>query len=223
MNILIVYVHDEPSSFTAAMKNMAVETLSHQGHSVVVSDLYALGFSPVAQKWDFVTTTGEHFNYMLEQKHAANLEMAFSPDIVAEIGKIKAADLVMFITPIWWQGAPALLKGWLDRVLAMGFAWNTGLIYEKGLLRGKQAIVVGGAGGPAEFYQENGKHKATINQTLHPLNHGTLAFCGLNVHEPFVALNVLGQDLAAREQTLKQLEYRLQNLSTSPQWLVYYD
>lgn len=223
MNILIVYVHDEPSSFTGAMKNSAVETLSQQGHNVVVSDLYAIGFSPVAQKWDFVTTTGDHFNYMLEQKHAANLDMAFSPDIVAEIAKIKSADLIIFATPIWWHGVPALLKGWLDRVLAMGFAWNTGLIYEKGLLRGKQAILVGSAGGPAEFYQPDGKHKATINQILHPINHGTLAFCGLNVHEPFVALNVLGQDQPNLEQTLKQLEYRLQNLTTSPQWLVYYN
>jgi len=204
------------------MKNLAVETLSHQGHSVAVSDLYALGFSPVAQKWDFVTTTGEHFNYMLEQKHAANLDMAFSPDITAEMDKIKLADLVMFVTPIWWQGPPALLKGWLDRVLAMGFAWNSGLIYEKGLLRGKQAIVVGSAGGPAEFYQEGGKHEATINQMLHPINHGTLAFCGFNVHEPFVAFNVLGLDQVGREQTLQQLGDRLQKLTTSPQWLTFY-
>jgi NAD(P)H dehydrogenase (quinone) len=65
------------------MKNLAVEVLSHQGHSVVVSDLYGQGFNPVAQKWDFVTTSGNRFNYMLEQKHAAKLDNAFSPDIVS--------------------------------------------------------------------------------------------------------------------------------------------
>ena len=82
MNILIVYAHHEPGSLTAAMKNTAVNTLTQQGHSVTVSDLYGEGFSAVAQRWDFVTTSGNHFNYMLEQRHAAHLDNAFSPDIV---------------------------------------------------------------------------------------------------------------------------------------------
>jgi NAD(P)H dehydrogenase (quinone) len=118
MNILIVYTHHEPSSFTAAMKNVALEQLSAQGDTVVISDLYGQGFTPVAQKWDFVTTSGGHFNYMLEQKHAANLEMAFSPDIKAEMDKVLAADIILFITPLWWLGPPAILKGWFDRILA---------------------------------------------------------------------------------------------------------
>src|SRR5437868_6401700 len=101
MNILVVYAHHEPTSFTGAMKNVALEVLSGQGHSVVVSDLYAQGFSAVAQKWDFVTTTGKHFNYMLEQKHAASLDLAFSPDITGEIEKLHTADVVLFLTPIW--------------------------------------------------------------------------------------------------------------------------
>ena len=80
MNILIVYAHQEPVQFTAAMKNMALQILEAKA-IVVVSDLYGQGFSAIAQKWDFVTTSGNHYNYMLEQKHAANLDMAFSPDI----------------------------------------------------------------------------------------------------------------------------------------------
>src|SRR5665213_2901587 len=119
MNFLVVYAHQEPSSFTAAIKNAAVDALSRQGHSVVVSDLYALGFNAVAQKWDFVTTSGKHFNYMLEQKHAAKLDFAFAPDITSEIEKIAQANLILFIFPIWWFSAPAILKGWFDRILAM--------------------------------------------------------------------------------------------------------
>lgn len=222
MNILIVYAHHEPTSFTAAMKNLAVETLSRQGHNVVVSDLYAQGFSAVAQKWDFVTTSGGHFNYMLEQRHAARLELAFSPDILGEIQKLKNADLTIFITPIWWFSVPAILKGWFDRVLAMGVTWDGGKIYENGLMRGKQAMIIGSAGGPAQYYLENGRHRATINQVLHPINHGTLAFCGFNVHEPFVPLGVLGLDQAGLTQKLKELEFRLSNMISSPEWLVYY-
>src|SRR3990167_3338077 len=183
MNVLVVYAHHEPSSFTSALKNVCLEVLGHAGHEVVVSDLYAQGFNPLAQKWDFVTTTGGHFNYMLEQKHAAKLEMSFSPDILGEIEKVKAANLILFIAPIWWFGVPAIMKGWFDRVLAMGVAWDGGQIYENGLLRSKQAMFIGPAGGPAAYYKSDGRHRATIQQVLHPINHGTLAFCGMDVHE----------------------------------------
>lgn len=223
MNVLIVYAHHEPSSFTAALKNLATEALSSQGHQVLVSDLYGQGFSGEAQKWDFVTTTGRHFNYMFEQKHAANLDMAFSPDILGEIQKLRGADLVLFVTPIWWFSVPAIMKGWFDRVLAMGVAWDGGKIYENGLMRGKQAMLIASAGGPAEYYHENGRHRANPVQILHPINHGTLAFCGFDVHEPFVSLNVLGMDTATRARMLSELHFKLQHLQDSPSWLVKYN
>jgi NAD(P)H dehydrogenase (quinone) len=223
MNILVVYVHQDPNSFTTALKNTAVEELSRQGHSVIVDDLYGMGFNAVAQKWDFVTTSGKHFNYMMEQKHAANLNMAFSPDIVAEIEKIKNSELIIFVTPIWWFSVPAILKGWFDRVLAMGVAWDGGRIYENGMLRGKQAIIVGAAGGPADYYRRDGRHKATINDILHPINHGTLAFCGMDVHEPFVALNVLGSNQEVLTGVIQELKFRLEHIFDSPAWLVKYE
>lgn len=220
--MLIVYAHHEPSSFTSAMKNLAIEVLGRQGHNVTVSDLYGQGFNPAAQKWDFVTTSGEHFNYMLEQRHAARLDMAFSPDIVGEIQKIQTAELLLFVTPIWWFSVPAIMKGWFDRVLAMGVAWDGGKIYENGLLRGKQAMVIASAGDPADYYKIDGRNHGTPIQILHPINHGTLAFCGFNVHEPYVALNVLGLDSAGREKALKDLQFRLDNMIVSPQWLTFY-
>src|SRR5438132_813939 len=143
------------------MKNVVTQVLARQGHSIVASDLYGQGFSAVAQKWDFVTTSGKHFNYMLEQKHAANLDLAFSPDILGEIEKLKAAEVVLFVTPIWWFNVPAILKGWFDRVLAMGVAWDGGKIYQNGLFRSKQAMLVASAGHPADYYHENGFHKST--------------------------------------------------------------
>lgn len=204
------------------MKNLATQVLAGKGHNIATSDLYGQGFNPTAQKWDFVTTSGGHFNYMLEQRHAARLDLAFSPDILGEIEKIRAAEIVLFVTPVWWFSVPAILKGWFDRVLAMGVTWDSGKIYENGLLRGKQAMLIAAAGGPPQYYQENGRHKATAEQILHHVNHGTLAFCGFNVHEPFVALGVLGMDKTAREKSLKDLEYRLEHLIESPQWLTYY-
>ena len=49
-NVLIVYAHQEPSSFNNALKDAAVDTLTSQGHSVTVSDLYQMGFNPVTSR-----------------------------------------------------------------------------------------------------------------------------------------------------------------------------
>ena len=144
-------------------------------------------------------------------------------EVMAEIQKLRDADILLLVAPIWWFSVPAIMKGWFDRVLAMGVAWDGGRIYEQGLMRGKQAMLVVAAGGPAEYYQESGKHEGTPVQLLHPINHGTLAFCGLNVHEPFVALNVLGLQQEGLELALKDLQFRMEHLIDSPQWLIKYD
>ena len=68
MPILIVHAHNEPPSFNAAMKNMAFEELSSQGHSVEVSDLYAMRWNPIASATDFGSRiNSEHLTYALEQ------------------------------------------------------------------------------------------------------------------------------------------------------------
>jgi NAD(P)H dehydrogenase (quinone) len=53
MNVFIVHAHPEPKSFTAAMKDVAVDELRKLGHTVEVSDLYAMSFDPVASGSDF--------------------------------------------------------------------------------------------------------------------------------------------------------------------------
>jgi NAD(P)H dehydrogenase (quinone) len=223
MTILSVYAHHEPSSLTSALKNTAVSVLLSQGHTVLESDLYASGFAAKAEKYDFTTTAGGHFNYMLEQRHAKETNMGFAPDIVAEIEKLAQADIVIFHTPLWWFSVPAVLKGWFDRVLAMGVAWDGGKIYENGMMRGKQAMVCVVAGGPDEYYRPDGKHKATINQILHPIHHGTLAFCGFDVIEPFSVLNSLGKSPQQLEQVIKDYQFKIEHLADSPAFFSKYD
>lgn len=223
MKILSVYAHHEPTSYTAALKNVAASVLTSQGHDFFESDLYGSGFEAKAEKFDFVTSASGHFNYMLNQKHASQSGMTFAADIRQEIDKIRAADIVIFHTPIWWFSVPAILKGWFDRVLAMGVAWDGGLIYEKGLLRGKSAMLCVVAGGPKEYYQVSGRHQATMNQILHPIHHGTLAFCGFDVIEPFVVYNSLGMDEQSLENILKEYQFKIEHLIDSPAYLSKYD
>ncbi len=71
MNVLIVFAHNEPRSFNAAMKDEAVRLLQGEGHAVQVSDLNAMHLNPVASAADF----GERANpdylvYALEQRNA---------------------------------------------------------------------------------------------------------------------------------------------------------
>ena len=83
-------------------------------------------------------------------------------------------------------------------------------------------MMVVSAGGPKEYYSKDGKHRASMTEILHPVNHGTLAFCGYDVHEPFSAINTLGQSKEEIEATLNDLRFRLKNLTTSPNWLTKY-
>jgi NAD(P)H dehydrogenase (quinone) len=223
MTILSVYAHHEASSLTSSLKNITISVLSHQGHTVIESDLYGSGFAPKAEKYDFTTTGGKHFNYMLEQKHAQQENMGFAPDIVAELEKLAQADVVIFHAPLWWFSVPAVLKGWFDRVLAMGVAWDGGKIYENGLLRGKKAMLCVVAGGPEEYFRVDGKHKATMQQILHPIHHGTLAFCGFDVLEPFIVLNSLGKTPQEIESLLGEYQFKVEHLIDSPTYFHKFD
>ena len=53
MNILVVYAHHEPGSLVASLKNVGVSTMQSMGHEVYESDLYGIGFHPIANKYDF--------------------------------------------------------------------------------------------------------------------------------------------------------------------------
>jgi NAD(P)H dehydrogenase (quinone) len=148
MRILIVYAHPEPLSFTAALKNLAMEVLTEAGHEVQVSDLYAMKFDPAGGPTDFLAREDPSvFRYQREQIHATAADL-FAPQLKAEMSKLAWADFVIFQFPLWWFSLPAILKGWVDRVFAMGFSYNIGQSYEKGVFRGKRAMLSFTTGGP---------------------------------------------------------------------------
>lgn len=134
--MLIVYAHQEPRSFNGSLKDVAVAELSRQGCRVTVSDLYAMGFEPSATRKDVTgaLSNPSFFNYGVES-HEAYRRKALSSDIVEEQKKLQEADLVIFQFPLYWFSVPAILKGWMDRVLCQGFAFDFPGFYDDGFLK----------------------------------------------------------------------------------------
>ncbi|XP_061254973.1 ribosyldihydronicotinamide dehydrogenase [quinone] isoform X3 [Bos mutus] len=155
--VLIVYAHQEPRSLNGSLKDVAVAELSQQGCSVIVSDLYAMNFEPRATGKDITGTLSNpgFFNYGVEA-HKAYKKQSLSSDIIEEQKKLQEADLVIFQFPLYWFSVPAVLKGWMDRVLCQGFAFDFPGSYDDGFLKGKLAILSLTTGGTASMFSKTG-------------------------------------------------------------------
>lgn len=187
--ILIVHAHPEPTSLTQQLVETSIETLHAQGHQVLQSDLYAMGWKAVFDAADFPERINpERLSFVEESGHAfAN--GCQTPDVEAEQRKLLAADAVIFQFPLWWFGMPAIMKGWIDRVWAYGLAYgyrgagNT-YRYGEGGFAGKRALLAVTAGGPEIDYSPRGIN-GPLEQLLFPITHGTLFFPGMQVLPTF--------------------------------------
>lgn len=197
MRYLIVYAHPEPKSLNGALKDHAVAALVGAGHEVQVSDLYAMRFKAVADADDFpVRDRSERLVYHRASGEAyANATQ--SGDIAAEQEKLLWADVVVLQFPLWWFSVPAILKGWIDRVFAHGFAigvpkpgvrqWKR---YGEGTLAGRRAILAVTTGGREAQFSPRGIN-GPIADVLFWLNHGLFHYTGMMPLEPFVAFQTV--------------------------------
>lgn len=214
MKVFIVYAHPEPQSFNAAMLRHAQAVLRSEGHETQVSDLYGMGFDPVASGTDFRERRfPDRLHYDREQKHSA-ARNSFSPDIAAEIEKLVWCDVLILHFPLWWFSVPAILKGWLDRVLVNGIAYGGGRRYDTGGLAGRRAMVVTSTAaydtmcGPGGLVGE-------LDVILWPIQNGTLAYCGFAVLPPVVSYSVSFVDDEARRGYMSAYGARLRSLATT--------
>jgi NAD(P)H dehydrogenase (quinone) len=212
MKVLIVHAHPEPKSFTTALRDQAVSTLQAQGHQVQVSDLYAMNWNPVASAEDFAERENpDYLVYALEQRLGAK-NKTLAADIQQELDKLLWADLLILNFPIYWFSAPAMLKGWIDRVLVSGICYGGKRFYDQGGLAGKKALVTVTLGGREHMFGERAIH-GPLEDMLRPILRGTLAYVGLQVLPPFVAWHVPYISAEARQEFLVSYAQRLQHLS----------
>lgn len=145
---VLVSAHPCADSFTRAIAEAAGRGLKTSGHDVTPLDLYELGFVTAMSK-------EEHDAYKAR-------EPALDP-MVREHGEvIRAADLIVFVYPTWWSGPPAVLKGWLERVLVpgVGFTFDDSGQVRPGLTNIKRIVGVSTYGSPwtyVKLINDNGR------------------------------------------------------------------
>lgn len=196
MRALIVFANPEPGSFNGRLRTIALKTLAELGYETEVSDLYAQRFDPVEGPQHYPSRADvNRFNAQTEQQFAAACS-GISADVRNEIDKLDRADLLILQYPMWWYSVPAILKGWLDRVLVYGSLYTTTMRYDKGRYSGRRAMLSVTCGGPPGSYAEDGRN-GDFNLFVWPTSY-TLAYIGYTILPPFAALGVAPPATAAQ-------------------------
>ncbi|MGA3269245.1 MAG: NAD(P)H-dependent oxidoreductase [Verrucomicrobiota bacterium] len=213
MNVFIVFSHAESRSFNGALLRAAEETLRAAGHAVVVSDLYAMKFDPVSDRRNFTSVKNpDFFKQQIEEMHAMEVG-GFAPDVEAESRKMEACDLMIWQFPLWWFGLPGILKGWADRVFAMGRTYGGERFYESGVFKGKRALLSLTTGGPEPVYQK-GAWNGDIHAILRPIQRGILRFTGWDVLAPNIVYAPVRVSDLERQASLKSWAARLRSIES---------
>lgn len=180
-NFLVVIAHPNPNSFNSAIKEKTINSIIESGHNVEVSDLYKMNWSAVAGKNDFKQPLNASEIHLIEEQQHSFKNDLYQDEVKNEMEKLKRADYLIFIFPLWWASCPAIMKGWIDRVFSCDFAWGMKNLFHKGLMLGKRAVIFTTAGGDELEYSEKGDQKATLTLSLNHIHRGSLAFCGFDV------------------------------------------
>ncbi|WP_456268541.1 NAD(P)H-dependent oxidoreductase [Kushneria sp. AK178] len=198
MKVLIVHCHPEPQSFNAALTNTARETLENDGHEVIISDLYAENFDPVEGPGRYSSRRNpSYFQALDEQRWHYEREM-LAPDVSREIERLEWAQTIILQCPLWWHGAPAMLKGWFDRVFVYGGLYTGRQRFDCGPLRGRRALFSVTTGAPEETFTPLGR-SGDIAALIWPL-HCSLYYVGLSVLPPHIAYGVQGGGLSYQQE-----------------------
>lgn len=128
MRISVILAHPDPRSFNHAIARTAVETIEANGHQVFFHDLYQEGFDPLLSGAEIPK---DAYLPVLIERHCV---------------EIAVADGIVIVHPNWWGQPPAILKGWVARVIRPGIAYeflegDSGEGVPNGLLKAEAAIV----------------------------------------------------------------------------------
>ena len=188
MKISVILAHPDRSSFNHAIAQTVVEQLEKNRHGVFFHDLYDEDFDP-----------------LLPGKEIA--EDAPLPRVIREhCEEIGEAEGIIIVHPNWWGQPPAILKGWIDRVIRPGIAYefqegDSGEGIPKGLLRAKAAIVLNTSNTEPE------RERSAFGDPLQAIwKNCVFGLCGVNVFHRRTFSTVITSTQAQRRQWLHQVK-----------------
>jgi putative NADPH-quinone reductase len=110
MHVLVVHAHPSPTSYSRAVCDTAERALRAGGHDVTVLHLDDEGFRPAM-------SAAERIAYHSDTP-------ILDPLVERHAGLVRQAEALVFVYPTWWAGPPAIMKGWLERVMVPGVAFH---------------------------------------------------------------------------------------------------
>jgi NAD(P)H dehydrogenase (quinone) len=152
MKHLIVVAHPSASSFTMALTRLYATELERLGHTQSTSDLYRMGFNPILNAGELAAADSGRV--------ADSSARAFPADIAQAQRHVREADVFTAIYPLWWLSMPAIMKGYIDRVFARGFAYEPADGIVRGLLTGKKCVLITISGAPLTALAKDGRWSA---------------------------------------------------------------
>lgn len=152
MQVVVVFAHPNADSFGHAIAQRAAAGARAAGHTVTLLDLYALGVGAAM-------SPAEHQAYHGETP-------ILDPLIAEHATLVKAADMLVFVYPTWWSTSPAILKGWLERVMVPGvaFVFNRKGKVRPGLTNVRRIVGISTYGSPRAYVRlinDNGRRMLT--------------------------------------------------------------
>ncbi len=196
MLTLVVVAHPSTDSYCHALAARAETGLLAAGHEVVVLDLYQLGFG--------VAMTAE-------ERHAYHGDSPIVDPLVAEhAALVQSAETIVFVYPTWWSGLPAILKGWLERVMVPG----VGFVFDErtnkvrpGLGQMRRLVGISTYGSPRSYVRlVNDNGRRIITRALR-------MSCAIRVRTTWLGLYAIDTSTAAeRNEFLARVEHELADL-----------
>ena len=196
MRALVVYAHPSPDSLTHALYEAATAALAAAGHDVVGVDLYAEELVPAMSE-------AERRAYHSDQP-------IIDPTVARHAKLVRWADALVFVYPTWWMGLPAILKGWLERVLVPGVAFHLDpatnrVVSDLGAVRRVVGVTTYGSSWPAVRLVHDGGRR-TLLRALRML-------CGRRCRTAWLALHSVDTATPGeRDRFVARVEQRLSRL-----------
>ncbi|HTQ14204.1 MAG TPA: NAD(P)H-dependent oxidoreductase [Rhizomicrobium sp.] len=161
MKHAIIFAHPKAESFTGAMAAAYRQAAEARGDEVAFRDLYRDGFDPRLAEDEFPWSPG----------------FKVHDDVAAEREALAGTDIFALFYPLWLNAPPAMMKGYLERVFGLGFAYRHGRGGNEPLLAGRKLISVTSTGAPTEWVIRTGAWQAL--RTLFDAHFASV--CGLEV------------------------------------------